>query len=234
MKPYLLFDAGGTLLFPNAATLHGTLLEFGTDARLRELDVMMSVYVHLLDVTLRNGLETEFHFFEWVAEQAGVEAGMVPQVAARMREKDGEQSLWNAVRPSTIDTLSALRREGYSMSVISNADGRAEQGLTEAGLGKYLQRVFDSHLVGFAKPDVRLFRHALKELRLDPADCVYVGDFYQVDVLGANGAGMAAIHLDPEGLYAGWPGCHIPSVNQLPTLLRSGLHLTEAQYHPFG
>ena len=232
-KPYLLFDAGGTLLFPNAATLHQTLLEFGRDTPLALLDAMMSVYVHQLDRALRDGQSTDFRFFEWIAERAGVEAEIVPQVAARLREQDVVRSLWNAVRPPTLETLNMLRQEGYSMSVISNADGRAERHLNEAGAGRYLERVFDSHLVGFEKPDVRLFRHALGELRLDPGDCVYVGDFFQVDVLGGNRAGIAAIHLDPEGLYAGWPGCHIASVNELPVLLRSGPCLADGLYHPF-
>lgn len=233
MKPYLLFDAGGTLLFPNAVTLHETLREFGGTASVAEYDAMMSVFVHLLDMAIRDASETEVRFYEWLVERAGVEAALVPQAADRLRQKDEEQSLWNAVRPGTIETLAALRQEGYSMSVISNAFGHVEEDLAKAGLGEYLERVFDSHLVGFTKPDVRLFRHALQELQLDAGDCVYVGDFFQVDVLGANGAGIAAIHLDPEGLYEGWPGCHIPSVNELPPLLRSGLHLTDALYHPF-
>ena len=234
MKPYLLFDAGGTLLFPNALTLQRTLLEFAADAPLARLDAMMSVYVHILDTAIRDGNETDFRFFEWVAEQAGVDASLVPRAAARLREQDVQESLWGAVRPGTVETLRALQQEGYRMSVISNAFGRVEQDLSQAGLAQYLERVFDSHLVGFSKPDVRLFHHALTELRLDPSTCVYVGDFFQVDVLGANGAGMAAIHLDPEELYGAWPGCHIASVNDLPALLRSGPCLADSVFHPFG
>ena len=67
---------------------------------------------------------------------------------------------------------------------------------------------------------------------LQPSECLYVGDLYYVDVLGANRAGMAAIHLDPFGLYSDIPGVHIPSVAALPEFLARGLDLQGGQFFP--
>jgi putative hydrolase of the HAD superfamily len=99
-------------------------------------------------------------------------------------------------------------------------------------LRRYFDKVFDSHLVGYAKPDVRLFQHALAALGLRPAECLFVGDVYYVDVLGANRAGIAAIHLDPYGLYGGWAGYRVPNIAALPDLMAQHPDLTEEGFFP--
>jgi putative hydrolase of the HAD superfamily len=62
--------------------------------------------------------------------------------------------------------------------------------------------VVDSKLAGFEKPDPRIFLPALTALGVAAADALYVGDLYEVDVVGARRAGMAAVLLDPAGLHA--------------------------------
>jgi FMN phosphatase YigB (HAD superfamily) len=59
-----------------------------------------------------------------------------------------------------------------------------------------------------------------------------VGDLYYVDVLGANRAGMAAVHIDRFDRYAGLPGCHIHSVLALPELLDQDPDWSEERFFP--
>ncbi len=47
------------------------------------------------------------------------------------------------------------------------------------------------------------------------ATTVHVGDFYQVDVLGARAAGLGAVLLDAASLYE---GADCPRVDSLRTL----------------
>jgi FMN phosphatase YigB (HAD superfamily) len=55
------------------------------------------------------------------------------------------------------------------------------------------------------KPDPRIFGMAAERLALPPSACVYVGDFLSLDVLGARGAGMHAVLLDPIGAWDAVP-----------------------------
>jgi len=57
--------------------------------------------------------------------------------------------------------------------------------------------VIDSHVVGVAKPDPRIFELALHALKTSPAECLHVGDSVRYDVTGAQAAGMTAVHIDP-------------------------------------
>ena len=49
--------------------------------------------------------------------------------------------------------------------------------------------MIDSALVGVEKPDPAIFRAALEALGVAPEEALYVGDLYEVDVVGARAAG---------------------------------------------
>ena len=56
-------------------------------------------------------------------------------------------------------------------------------------------------MVGVEKPDPRIFLMGLAKAQVEPGEAVYIGDLYSVDVLGARAAGMAAVLLDPGGVW---------------------------------
>ena len=49
------------------------------------------------------------------------------------------------------------------------------------------------------KPDPRLFLKAIALLGKEPRECMYVGNSYEDDVLGAWKAGMRTCWLNPDG-----------------------------------
>jgi putative hydrolase of the HAD superfamily len=87
--------------------------------------------------------------------------------------------------------------------VISNSDGRVAEALDAVGLGEVFEVIVDSRIAGVEKPDPRIFHVALEGMQLAAADALYVGDLYEVDVVGARRAGMDVILLDPAGAHAG-------------------------------
>ena len=112
----------------------------------------------------------------------------------------------------------ALRDAGYRLAVISNADGRVAGVLREVGLDPFFEFVLDSAVVGVEKPDPEIFREGCRRLELDPARCLYVGDLYPVDYLGATGAGLEAVLLDPLGVHR----ARAPTVGTLGELAGTG------------
>jgi putative hydrolase of the HAD superfamily len=104
--------------------------------------------------------------------------------------------------PQVPEALAAMRDRGLTLVVVSNSDGTAERSLEAAGLREYLHHVVDSALVGYEKPDARIFEHALRQSGARPGHTLHVGDLYHADVAGARSAGINAILLDP---YDDWP-----------------------------
>lgn len=162
----------------------------------------------------------------WLAETpAGTPAGLVyvreilarldvppvdrvavaPRVLARMRRVPTPR-LWSEVLPGVPDALARLRDAGLRLVIVSNSDGTAEEGLVAAGLRGHVDAVVDSFVFGAEKPDRRIFEHALGLASLDATGVAHVGDLFSADVVGARGAGVHPVLLDPFG---DWPdmGC---------------------------
>lgn len=139
---------------------------------------------------------------------------------------------WDSTFPWVRPALEELREQGYRMSIISNSDGLVAERLAHAGLADLFERIYDSAIVGYEKPDPGIFQKALDDLDLDPSRCLHLGDMYYYDVLGANRAGVAAVLLDPFGLSVGRPGLRIRTVTDYPHFL-AGIHeVTGPAFHP--
>jgi FMN phosphatase YigB (HAD superfamily) len=74
-----------------------------------------------------------------------------------------------------------------------------------------------------------MFDIALQQLDLPAQAVVYVGDNYYADVVGARGAGLWPVLLDPDNLFpeAGCP--LIPRMGDLPALLQEQAVQTGSQ-----
>ena len=126
---------------------------------------------------------------------------------------DGRASvLWRSVMRGVPDALARLQSQGLRLVVVSNSDGTVEQSLVEAGLRPYLTLVVDSALAGYEKPDPRIFLHALTSTGAAAERTLHIGDLYHADVLGARGAGIHALLLDP---YDDWGGIDCPVAHNL-------------------
>jgi len=88
--------------------------------------------------------------------------------------------------------------------------------LNELGLASLLQVVVTSQDVGFNKPKPEIFQEALKRAKVWAAEAIYVGDQYQIDVVGAKKAGMEGVLLDRGGYFTEINDCpRIQSLTQL-------------------
>jgi len=129
--------------------------------------------------------------------------------------------LQTVLLPNTHETLSALKEEGYHMHIITN--GFKEVQLTKlknCNLIDYFKVIVSSEEIGINKPDIRIFQHAMKEAGATPEISVMIGDDWNVDVMGAERAGMRAIHFDPEEEMSNKNmDTRIRNLNEIPALL---------------
>jgi HAD superfamily hydrolase (TIGR01509 family) len=140
---------------------------------------------------------------------------------------DGRASaLWKLVMPRIPESLARLRDLGLRLVVVSNSDGTVERSLEAAGLRPYFAVVVDSAIAGYEKPDPRIFAHALDRSGASADRTLHVGDIYHADVLGARGAGIHAVLLDP---YEDWPSGSIDSCERLADLWAVADRLTAAR-----
>jgi putative hydrolase of the HAD superfamily len=110
------------------------------------------------------------------------------------------------------------------VGVVSNASGQIEEvlqrsGVCQVGDGPHtsVRVIIDSHIVGVAKPDVRIFEHALEHFEgIERRRIAYVGDSVTMDVGGARAAGLHPILLDP---FDDHPGADFDRIGSLLDLV---------------
>jgi len=112
-------------------------------------------------------------------------------------------------------------RGAYSIAVISNSDGRINNVLHRCGIDDCFACITDSGNVGHEKPHPAIFSAALREMKADPADSLYVGDVYSIDYVGARNAGMQAVLFDVAGAYSDQGHPRVESLTELERWLQN-------------
>lgn len=216
----IFFDAGNTLLHLDYEGIAATFREYGvavTAAQVRLGEQRARVPIDGM-VAGTGGAQRQERdilraYFRFALEAVGLpftaaaEAAVEP-LARRVREG----RLWTVVEPGTDALLADLARRGHLLGVVSNSNGTVESCLEQVGLRRHFAFVIDSAVVGVEKPHPRIFHLALERGGVRAAEAVYIGDLYHVDVLGATGAGLGAVLLDPAGA---WDGVTCPKAPDL-------------------
>ncbi len=107
------------------------------------------------------------------------------------------------------------------LGLITNGYENQRRKLELDELHKWFQIVVISSEVGMAKPDPRIFKMACAALGVSPGEAIYVGDLYDLDVQGAQGAGLFPVWLRRKADHIETPGVQtIRSLNELSSLIR--------------
>ena len=203
----VLFDAGNTVVLMNYAVVAEALAAEGfhaDEARVQEAEYRARVRLDPI-LARRNSTESPKIFqtyMRFICEGMGAEWGTAAERAfRRIAEYNRQHNLWNRPNPQASAVLERLQQFDLALGMISNSGGTIEQIITNHGLAPYFRFVLDSQIVVVEKPDPRIFQMALERAKATPAEAVYIGDLYSIDVVGSRAAGLDAILLDPAGLW---------------------------------
>ncbi|MCD6424701.1 MAG: HAD family hydrolase [Anaerolineales bacterium] len=116
------------------------------------------------------------------------------------------------VRP----TLKSLRRLGYKMGLVSNRPNPIEAEVKDLGFKSYFDFCFTSGEVKMAKPDPKIFEHALYLADSSPEITAYIGDNYYTDIVGAQNAGLYPVLIDPRNIF---PDVECHRINKISDLV---------------
>ena len=102
-----------------------------------------------------------------------------------------------ALVPNTIEILSYLKENNHNIHLITNGFLEVQSIKMQAsGLVKYIDKTFISEVVGYKKPDHRIFYHAMENVGANIENCVMIGDDLSVDILPAKEIGMHHIYFN--------------------------------------
>jgi HAD superfamily hydrolase (TIGR01509 family) len=187
----LLFPNRERMLAPIAAAQHPSLAEWQALERRTKQEFDQGLISGKID----HGFWWTFHT-HLLNELNEFDEG----VRDKLVENTQNSANWDQILPGTREALERIR-ERHAIAVISNADGRIDAVLGRCGICDCFASITDSGIVGHEKPHPEIFAAALREMKADPAESLYVGDVYSVDYMGARNAGMDAVLFDVSGAY---------------------------------
>lgn len=119
----------------------------------------------------------------------------------------------------------SLLYKNYNLGLISNYYGNLETILTEVELKKYFKSVIDSAVAGVRKPDKKIFKLALEEMKADPDETIVVGDSYGNDIAPAKELGCSTMWLEGKGwsesIDTSRADIKIKSIKELPDIIKN-------------
>jgi HAD superfamily hydrolase (TIGR01549 family) len=140
-----------------------------------------------------------------VLREAGIKCRqeVIFKLLREMQQSRMDLVLYDDVAP----VLDELKSQGLILGLISNIEQDMTEIFSRLKLPAWLTVLVTSQDAGAGKPRPEIFRYALERAGVKPAEALYIGDQYQVDVVGARGAGMKAILLDRGDYYKDITDC---------------------------
>jgi putative hydrolase of the HAD superfamily len=223
----VLFDVGGVFFIPHHGVLRPLLTKLEVLAP-DDDDIFRRAHYsgirHLEDETEDDAF---WHGYNArYVESLGVTVDNRNRVAEAIRDVwMSGMRLWTWVQDDAVAALARIAKV-TRVGIVSNADGTVEGdlgrfGVCQIGEGSAtrVEVIVDSTVVGVSKPDPAIFAFALEPMGLRAEQCLYVGDSYRYDVIGATRAGLQVVHFDPYELHDGAAHARARSLEQLAELL---------------
>jgi len=118
-------------------------------------------------------------------------------------------------RPGAIETIAELRRRGVRVGLITVCSDDVVDVWEETPFAGVFDTVVYSCSCGFRKPDPRIYAIALRDLEIDAAEAIFIGDGANDELAGAEAVGMRAVQIGATQPWDGERIWTIPEVLEL-------------------
>lgn len=114
------------------------------------------------------------------------------------KEYVSKTALQPYLEENALDVLNYLYGR-YSLGIITNGFAEAQEvKLKNSNIREFFNYVIVSEAAGYTKPNRGIFDYGLKAAGVNHSEALFVGDEYQVDMLGAQNAGIKGIWFNKK------------------------------------
>jgi putative hydrolase of the HAD superfamily len=139
----------------------------------------------------RDGMTPRDGFFEEVRSRLALSTPVADLVQLYWRDQLGRCTC----DPETIAATQLLREAGYKVGIATNGGARQIEKIRACGLDELVDAVCVSGLVGFAKPDPRIFQVLADRCGTSLEGAWVVGDRPDSDIAGAVSIGARSVWI---------------------------------------
>lgn len=148
-------------------------------------------------------------------KHAGIDISF--ETALQIMESFSKVGLKFKIFDDSLPALKLLKDRGLTLGLISNIGQDIDETCRELGLLPYLDFRVTSFETGCDKPRPGIFQAALEKAQTRPEEAIYVGDQYDLDVVGARNVSMKAILIDRNDYFTHITDC--PRIHSLTEIV---------------
>lgn len=137
------------------------------------------------ECTIEEGIERALSPFGCCTEEN------VKLLAGKRREMLDDS--FRVIPEDSLILLKRLKDSEIKIGLISNCYSDEREYIRNSPLYPYFDSAMLSYEQGISKPDPEIFKRIMKELDVEPSECMYVGDGGSNELYAASKAGMKAI-----------------------------------------
>lgn len=141
--------------------------------------------------------------------------GLIDKIQAAYKDAKNQ-----ALYPDVLPTLKKLKRRGYILGTLTG--GLAvdiEHRLEVLGIRSFFDHIVATGTMSFKKPDPSAFRYIAELVGLAPEKTAYIGDNYEMDIVGAENVGMRAVLIDRDDKFSNIKCERVTSLGDILNLL---------------
>lgn len=142
-------------------------------------------------------------------ENLGVHPASAQREAAAKARDERLRKAVTEIDPQITETVRELKRRGYRIGLISNADVCDRLYWQESPVSAWFDDAIFSCDVGLLKPDEAIYRLSLEHLGVTAGEALFVGDGGDRELAGARAAGLTTVcteylftHRDRTAVHA--------------------------------
>ena len=211
-KPYILFDCFQTLLYKEGLAL--AIQDFikekaDKDVSVSHINTAIRIqyerrkFNHPKFENKEHRLEFYKKYNQELLQLLGIEISS--DLALELNKK--LSVLPYSIYPDVKEILKYFQAKNFKLGVLANWTSTLKSVLEKSGIAPYFDFISSSDDLGVAKPDVGIFKDALRKIGQDYSSIYYIGDDYDLDIVPARQVGFKAVLIDREGFYPNQTDC---------------------------
>ncbi len=161
-------------------------------------------------------IEVYLHYPKAILAEAGVTTPAELPLKILMIVKEQFKGSTFVLFDDVLSALEALKQQKLILGLLTNATKDTISVHRKLDLEPYLNFVVTSEEVGADKPKPLIFLAALDRAGVNASEAVHIGDQYELDVVGARGAGITPILIDRYDVFPEVSDC--PRIHSLTEL----------------
>ena len=163
-------------------------------------------------------VEPYIRYLDIVLSEVGVKLSRDTVLEVLKKVSPIARKVTYALYDDVLPTLKTLKERGFILGLITSMGREVNLVCSKLGLAPYLGFVVTSEEVAANKPEPPIFLAALERAGVNALEAVYVGDQYEMDVVGARGVGINPILIDRYDLSPEVSDC--PRIHSLTELAK--------------